>query len=215
MNIKQNILWVLLSVFCVLSPLSMQGQTAREVLDKTAATLKRSGGIEASFDISVFKGKQQVGSSQGKIYVKGEKFHIKSTDMLSWFNGTTLWTLLNNSDEVNVSNPTAEEIQKINPYTFVNIYQSGYSLKLSAATHEGKRCHEVRLLAKSPQKAIREMRITIAPNTYKPLVIKVCEGKDAWTNIRVKNLKNATNLNDAVFTFNPKNYPQVEVIDLR
>ncbi len=88
-------------------------------------------------------------------------------------------------------------------------------MKLNDAVYNGKKCHEVRLVAKSSQKAIREMRITIAPDTYKPLSIRVREGKDAWTRIRVWDVKNVVNLNDSYFTFNTKDYPQVEVIDLR
>lgn len=48
------------------------------------------------------------------------------------------------NDEVNVSNPTQEELQQINPYTFLYMYQKGFSYKLGAT-----RCIVEKLFGKS------------------------------------------------------------------
>ena len=81
--------------------------------------------------------------ANGHIQVQGNKFKIASNALTTWFDGRTQWTLMNGSDEVNVSNPTAAELQQVNPYTFINLYKSGYNLKLANTTYHGKACHEL------------------------------------------------------------------------
>ena len=74
---------------------------ARKVLDKTASIVGRKGGASASFKISSAK----IGSTQGTIYVKGNKFHARTPQAIVWFNGKTQWTYMKSTDEVNVSTP--------------------------------------------------------------------------------------------------------------
>ena len=57
------------------------------------------------------------------------------------------------------------------------------------------------------------MTITVNSKTYLPSVVKMLQG-GKWTTVVISNFK-AMNLSDAKFTFNSKDYPQAEVIDLR
>ena len=98
-------------------------QTAHQVLDQTASKLKASGGIEAQFEATQFVGVTENGTVGGQICVQGNRFKLTSPSITTWFDGRTQWTLLTGSDEVNVSTPTDAEIQQMNPYTFINLYQ--------------------------------------------------------------------------------------------
>ena len=62
-------------------------------------------------------------------------------------------------------------------------------------------------------KSISEMVITINKQTYVPSQIRMFQNKQ-WTTIKVSNFRTA-NLSDALFRFNPKSYPNAEIIDLR
>lgn len=198
---------------CVASGAS-RAQNARQILDKTAARLKNSGGLQATFEATTFKGLTPSGTAVGTIRVQGNKFQIDSDRMSTWFDGTTQWSLLAGSNEVNLTTPTPEEIQQINPYTFVDLYKSGYRLSASDVTYQGKSCHEVRMVATRSGSSISEMRITIDSSSYLPHSIRIREGAD-WTRIRVKSLATGKHLADSVFRFDSKSRPGIEVIDLR
>lgn len=189
-------------------------QSAQEVLDQTASKLKGSGGLQASFEATTFQGLTPSGSATGTIYVQGEKFQIASDQAATWFDGKTMWSLLKGSNEVNVSNPTPEEIQAINPYTFINLYKKGYKATLHRTDYQGKSCHELNLLSKNKRNAIEEMRIVIDKASSLPLSIRLRQGKN-WTRIRVNSLSTGKAWNDSFFRFNSKDHPGTEVIDLR
>ena len=142
-----------------------QAQTAKQVLDQTAAKLKKGGGLQATFKVGNFTDGKETGSGSGTIYVKGDRFHIDSPQMKTWFDGKTQWSYLEGSNEVNVSHPTQAELQSMNPYTFVNLYKQGYTYSLSTATLRGKACHEVTLTATSPRQGIRKASTTSPRDT--------------------------------------------------
>ena len=183
---------------------SAMAQTARSVLDKTAAVLGNKGGVSARFTISGGQG----GTTSGSIYVKGRKFHATVPVATVWFDGRTQWTYMKRNNEVNVNNPSESELQAINPYNFINIYKSGYTY--SMATSGGN--YTVHLKA-SASRSIKEMYVVVDKKSYVPSQIRMLRsGK--WTTINVTNFKKAT-LNDSMFRFNSRDYPSAEVIDLR
>lgn len=211
MNIKH--IFLLLLCACTLMP--VQAQKAQNILDKTAAKLKNSGGIEAVFEATAFKGTKETGSASGTIKVKGNKFKIESNSLTTWFDGKTQWTLLAGSDEVNVSTPTAAELQAINPYSFINIYKKGYTATLAKASYEGKSVHEVRLVTTSKNSNMPKILLTIDPTTLMPLSVRFKNAKGDWTRIRVRSIKTGRQFADTAFTFDAKQHPGIEVIDLR
>lgn len=189
-------------------------QDAKMILDRTAAHLKGAGGIQARFEATQFKGNQAAGTTEGNIQIAGEKFKISSPALTTWFDGKTQWTLLSGSDEVNVSAPSPSEQQALNPYTFVNLYRSGYAYDARSTTYDGKPCYEVRLLAKDAKKEIPEMRLMI-DNSYNPLSIRVKQKQGNWLRIRVSGLRLNQKFGADTFRFNPKEHPKAQIIDLR
>lgn len=194
---------------------SVWAQSAKSVLDQTAATLRSAGGVEATFEGTQFKGTQAAGTATGKIQIQGNKFKIASSALTTWFDGRTQWTLMKGSDEVNVSNPTAAELQQMNPYTFVNLYKSGYNLSLNESTYKGKACHEVRMTAQSRSNHIQLLVATIDKKTHLPLSIRIKDHRGQWMRIRVSGIQTKRKWGDANFRFDPKQHAGVEVIDLR
>ena len=68
------------------------------------------------------------------------------------------------------------------------------------------------MVAQDKKRSIQELYITIGKN-YIPSQVKMRQGTN-WITINITNFK-AKNQSDAVFTFNAKEFPKAEVIDLR
>lgn len=179
--------------------------TARKVLDKTAAVVGKKSGAQAQFHIANAK----LGNASGTIAIKGNKFNARTADATVWFNGKTQWTYMKKTDEVNVTTPTQAQQTQMNPLTFINMYKSGY--KLSMKTVEGK--YEVRMVAENKSRSVQEMFIVVNPKTFVPTQVRMRQ-KDSWTTINISNFK-ATPQSDAIFTFNKKDFPSAEIVDLR
>lgn len=178
---------------------------ARAILDKTAKVVGRAGGASASFTMS----SASTGTISGTIAVKGRKFNARTQQAIVWFDGKTQWTYMRKNNEVNVSTPTAAQQQMMNPYTFINIYKSGYKLATQAS---GSNNH-VHLVAQNRKLSIQEMYITVNSKTYVPSMVKMKHG-NKWYTISISKFA-AKNQPNSAFVFNSKDYPSAEVIDIR
>ena len=179
------------------------GQSAKSVLDKTAAAVSNKNGVKADFTMS-----GGMGNVSGTIAVKGRKFQATTPVATMWFDGKTMWTYMKKNDEVNVTTPNEAQLQKINPYNFINLYKQGYDITMTKSDNS----YIVHLTAKSANK-IQEMFVTVDKKSYHPTQVKMLQGKK-WTVFDISNLK-AQNLSDNIFKFNSKDFPSAEVIDLR
>lgn len=196
----KKIVFTMLSMFaCAFS----YGQSATSVLDKAAAIVSNPEGIGANFTMT-----GGMGDVSGTIAIKGRKFHATTPNATMWFNGKTMWTYMKNNDEVNVTTPNEVQLQKINPYNFINLYKNGYNITMNKSGKD----YVVHLTAQNATK-IQELFITIDKKSYHPTQVKMLQGKK-WTTFDIKNLK-AQKFSDATFTFNSKDFPTAEVIDLR
>lgn len=187
----------------LLIALASYGQSAKQVLDKTAGIISNKSGVTASFNIS----SQQYGKTSGTISIKGRKFHADTKEAKVWFDGKTQWTYVKQNDEVNVNTPTAADLQAINPYNFIYMYKQGYTATIT------KNGQNFVVTLKAKGKSIQEMVITISQKSYVPSQIRMLQNKQ-WTTIHVNGFKQA-NLAESTFRFNPKQYPNAEIIDLR
>lgn len=195
--------------------ISTLADNPKRVLDKTSNLLKGSGGIQATFEATVFKGVQEKGTTEGTIHVQGNKFKIVSSQMTTWFDGKTQWSHIPGSGETYVSTPTEAELQSINPYTFINLYKNGYSYAMSETIYNGRACYEVKLIARKKQAGIQEMRIVIDKASYLPYSVRIKPSNGNWLRIRVRNVKTGKAWNASFFQFNKTEHPDVELIDLR
>jgi len=185
-------------------------------LDRTATAFRQAGGIQADFTVQTYAKGVLQGSSVGTIRLKGEKFLLDADGVKTWFDGRTQWSYLTNSDEVNVSEPTPEELQSINPYALLSIYKQGYHMKLGKTdVYGGKPAYEVILTASDRKKDLQCVIIYVTKDTFQPLCISMTQKGGNSVAIRITSYKAGESYNDHLFTFDKKAYPTAEVIDLR
>ena len=133
---------------------------ARAILDKTSKVIGHKSGVSAAFTLN----NPTTGNVSGTIAVKGGKFNARTPQAIVWFNGKTQWTYMKKNNEVNISIPTQAQQQMMNPYTFINVYKTGY--KMSSTKAGGS--YEVHLVAQNQKRSIQEMYVTVNSKTYVP-----------------------------------------------
>lgn len=203
--------YCLLIYTCLLAVASMAQQLdAKALLDKASANLRANEGIQARFLIYT-----EQGETNTAISLEGDKFFLETSGVKTWFDGTTQWTYLEENQEVSVTNPTAEELQQINPYALLNSYQNGYDLLL-VTNSQAKMFYEIRLTAQTEEQPLQRITLMLNKKTLHPIRIKMKpQGMAEEMDVVVTEYHTKKQFTDGYFQFNAANYPQVEVIDLR
>lgn len=192
---------------------SQKNKDAKYLLDNATALLQKEGGIKTSFYSSTYKGGIMEGDTKGVLYLKGEKFVLETNEMKTWYDGKYQWSLIFEMEEVNVSEPTEEELQEINPYQLLKLYKKGYSYSLSGNVKNG--AIEVLLKAQDKSRNYQQIKVWINQTSYEPNLLEVMTKDNRIAKIQIKEFSKGIKLSDALFRFNNEDYPDADIIDLR
>lgn len=202
---KKYIFTLLISVL-ILPCFAQKDAQAKKILDQTSATFTKAGGIKATFSI-------KAGGSQarGVIQLKNSKFVLNTNDATTWFDGKTQWSYLKHSEEVNISNPSEDELQSMNPYTLLGIYKKGFNYQFNGSVGNN---YKITLIPENKKHSISRIVLLISKKNYQPQHITLEQGKTR-SEISVISFQTNQSFSESLFKFNKKNYPHAEIIDLR
>jgi outer membrane lipoprotein-sorting protein len=192
-------------------------QSAETVMEEAAKAYEQSNGITVQFTANVTSERQGVAESfEGTIQMKGDKFVLITPDTRTWYNGSTQWTYMPHADEVYISTPSEEELQMINPMILLRSYKKDYKLTYTgeSASHNAKPAYDVTLTS-TGKNDIEKIELQIEKATSLPVRMMVYMKNDMRMLIRIGSMQTGRNQPDALFTFNPKDYPDAIEIDLR
>jgi outer membrane lipoprotein-sorting protein len=199
--------YILLSLVVFFSASNIYAINANEVLTNASEKYQKDGSISAQFTLS------GVGNStDGTITISGDKFHL-STPLLSiWYNGRTQWTYSAETNEVNITEPTVEELQQVNPFAIINSFRMQFNATLLKSANSMYRIQLTPL--KSVNTSISKAIVTLNASTLYPNEIALTIDNNIIT-IKTKNIKAIKNVPHKTFVFDEKKYPNAEIVDLR
>ena len=210
-------------MFCALAigimTQTAQAQTdakAKSILD--AATKKMNGlkSLKANFALSVKgAGGKTAQSKKGSFFMKGQKYRVTLSDQEIICDGKTVWTYVKASNEVQVSNYNPSE-QTVSPTKlFTNFYDKEYKYTYAGSkTFAGKSADIIELTPINAAKQFKKVELAIDKSS-------VIAGGDVYEkngnqyHYEVSGFTPNAAVTDAMFTFDAKKYPKVEVVDLR
>jgi len=207
-----------LTIISLLTLTALPAQTfdAGAVLEKTSQVYAGWGGVHVKFTMHVFYEKNGVSeNSEGTIQMKKNKFVLTTPDMTTWFDGTTQWTYMPHSDEVNIITPSGDDLRILNPMMLLQDYKKDYNVSPTgeSTSVNAKPAFDITFTPKKKD-AIEKIDIQIEKNTSLPAKLVIFMRNQIRITVIINELK-AGNLSDEFFVFPKTSYPDVTVIDLR
>lgn len=182
-------------------------ETAASILTSSANKVRAAKSLAVSYTITADGNTQK-----GIMTIAGDKFSISSPQMVSWYDGKTQWTYSSHTGEVNITTPTADELQQINPFAIIKTFSNNYSSQLLPSQAGYKK---VKLTAVSAKSDIRSVTLTINAKTLYPTQIDMTMGNKQNVAIKILAVEEGPILPMSEFRFDPKKYPGVQIVDLR
>ncbi len=193
---------------------AQKDMSPREILDRTAEHLTKSGGMTANFSTTAFKGTTPQDSISGSIDLLGQKYVMKTTAICTWFDGQNQWNMMAGNEEVTLVSPTNEELQATSPLAFMNIYKQGFNLSSKKSELRGIKTWDVTLKPKKKGQEPSVITVSIDRQTFTPLCIRV-RNQGNWMRISIKDFKKGIHFGNEHFKFPAAKYPGHEIIDMR
>ena len=185
---------------------AMAAETASSVL-KHVVDQMSSSPVQAAFTVT---GSGM--SQEGAITMSGNKFVVTTSDLSTWYDGKTQWTLSQAVKEVNVTEPSREELAEINPLIILSALSSRFSAEMGQSTADS---YSILLSRRDNDTGIASATVRVNATTWNPVAITIVTSTGERFTIDIKSIKKLKSITDSTFRFNPALYPGVEVIDLR
>lgn len=182
-------------------------QSPSSVVDKVLAAIKGGKAVSASYSVS-----SSHGSSKGTLVMSGKKFRVLASDVKCWYNGKTMWSYSPATDEVNITTPTAADLQMTNPYSAAQNFKSSYIISKGGT---GNGTYIIRFTPKKKSN-VKHMLVTVSTSTWLINKAEIVQTNGTKATITISNYNKNASVNVSTFEFDKNQVPAgTEVVDLR
>lgn len=206
---------LLVTLFSSLIYGQVDDSKSRAILDKVSAKAKSFKNMKFSFTYVMIDKKNKINDTlQGKIVMSGNKFNLDFMNRKIISDGKTVWTYDPDAEEVQI-NTVKEGQDAFNPGKLLTAYDKSFRSKLiKTITEKGRRYNIIDMYPKKG-KAYYKIRLKIDAKDMRVVEGTVYNKDNVTYTYTVKKFESNITLPANYFTFNIKDYPDVDVVDLR
>lgn len=190
---------------------------AKKVLDAVSAKFKTFKAIKATFALKIENAAGKVqGVKSGNVMMKGMKYRVSITGQEIFCDGTTVWTYDVAAKEVQISSLDNGSGSITPQKLFTNFYDKDFLFVLGQDIKKaGKIYNVVELTPIDKTKPFFKVVLEVDKSTSVIMATRVFEKNGNRYLYAINTINTTASITDDTFSFNPKKYPGVEVIDLR
>jgi len=205
------------AVFAQPKAMGSDDPDAKKILDAVSTKFKSFKTVQANFSLSIASATGKVlGTKKGMVYMKGVGYRISMDGQDVFSDGINVYTYDKSAKEITITkfDPTANTMtpQKI----FTDSYDKDFLYKLNGeSTVAGKVLQEIELTPIDKTKPYFKVLLYVDKKTKLITSSKIFEKTGDKYTYSVSNMKTNIPIPDNQFTFDGKDYPGIEIVDLR
>ena len=197
-------------LFCMGAMAQNSVKEAEEILRDAIEKINKAPSLKTEFKLSA-NGEEVSGTviSAGECFI----ISLENGTYESWFDGKTQWTWSSGTNEVNMTNPTPDEIIETNPFAIAADATRNYKASIIEKTQTST---TIKLAPKATAKTnIAEATLNISNSTNFPLSLVVKLKDRQIIQFTFSHISIGKKLVPVDFRYNPLYHPGAEIIDLR
>lgn len=225
LSTKPTMMLRLLCIICLCGPLyafspkntqpGVYEEKAANILSEASKKLMDFDAVHMEFALSTSGNAMSLLSdTEGYIYVKGEKYYIKSGDMHFISDGVLAWTFLEDVNELHISYLEDTE-GALSPISILNNFEEDFKpLWLREETHNNRKFHIIDMVPKEPH-AFFKYRLGIDTETKMIVFTTAFDRQGNTYTYTITDIYFNPEIPDGFFVFDTDKYPDLEIVDLR
>ena len=151
----------------------------------------------------------------GQLFIKKEKYYLKLDDQIIANDGVTMWNYQKTINEVSFFDATDDDFSLYHPIRILNSWDKDYNAK--TINEEMVNNVKVTIIDLTPKKQLTfyKMRLYIENSTSLIQKIMIYQIDSPTITYSITKFTFNDTIEDSIFTFNKKDYPNVHVNDMR
>ncbi|HUS87531.1 MAG TPA: outer membrane lipoprotein carrier protein LolA [Bacteroidales bacterium] len=186
---------------------------ATNILDKFSQKALSAPAVTMEFELNIVDEVEKSStSSDGKLVIKDNMYKLELPDNIIWFDGSAVWTLAPEVEEVTINEPDTTNTSFISsPDQLFKLYRNGYKQRLLEETGRGS------VIDLYPDEIDADfIRIRLLINGSYDLLEAEYKSKDGYiVFVKINNYDLRSRYDNAFFLFDRNKYPNVDIIDMR
>ena len=186
---------------------------AKKILDAVSAKFKTFKSVQSNFSLKIENAANKVlGNKTGTVFMKGTKYRIKVAGQDIFSDGSNVWTVDAAAKEITLTKLDGSNNTITPQKLFTNFYDKDFLYKLNS---DAKGIQEIELTPIDKSKLFHKVVVFINKAAKTITATKIFEKAGNRYTYTVSGMNTNANIADATFIFNQKNYPGMELVDLR
>jgi len=190
---------------------------AKKILDAVSTKFKNYKSVQGKFSLKVENASGKLmGNKAGSVYMKGTKYRITVTGQEIFCDGSNVWTYEKSANEVTITKLDGSSNTITPQKLFTNFYDKDFLYKLNGESKVGgKTLQEIELTPTDKSKPFHKVLVYVDKAAQQIASTKVFEKAGNRYTYALSGMNTSGAVADALFVFDAKKYPGVEVVDLR
>ncbi|MDX9906930.1 MAG: outer membrane lipoprotein carrier protein LolA [Bacteroidales bacterium] len=190
-------------------------KTSEEILKQVSEKTKSFSSIKISFTYNMDNASAKIHETEtGILTVKGDKYRLDIAGQRVISDSKTSWTYVSEANEVQI-NTVEEDDNALTPTKLLTSYSENYKSKLvNEITKDGRAVYVIDLKPIT-EKNFTNVELQIDKELYRIVRIAIQDKSGNTFSYIVNKFEPNVPVKDTDFTFDPKEFPGVEVIDMR
>ena len=205
---KSNIYKFAVLGILFITALTVQAQEATTLLNEVSTKVKSYDNIAITFKYTLNNTKENIKQdTRGDITMQGDKYVLNMMGITRMFNGTKIYTIVPEDEEVTISNYNEAEDKDISASKLLTFYERGYTNKIDIVqTVKGRKIQFVKLIPIDTNAEIKDILLGIDMQTKH--IFKLIQTDSFGTQyiITVNSFKTNQPISGTLFQFDEKKY---------
>jgi outer membrane lipoprotein-sorting protein len=189
-------------------------QEAIKILDKFTENALKAPSVSMKFKlITINQTDNTIDTLAGSIILSKDKFKLDLPDNTVWFNGETSWSYLPAEKEVTITKPDKkDDTFQSRPSLIFSMYKKGYKSRL---VEERSDSYIIDLYPEDIKSELLRVRLSIGKTILNLISLEYKRRDGVIVTLHVNEYDLKVKPEPGTFVFQPGNFKDVEVIDMR
>ncbi|MGY8931114.1 MAG: LolA family protein [Flavobacteriales bacterium] len=192
-----------------------QDEKSNEILQQLSINTQAYKNIDVDFNFKFENVTQEISENQkGNIKIDSNKFRLELNQQIIISDDTTQWIYLKESNELQIMEYDSLD-DMISPNKLFTIYEEGYKNSYVELKNESGITLHIIDLFPIESNAFQKIQLQINSEKIQLHNIILFDKNGGSFTYLITKFSTDNNLDDNLFKFNPAEYPEIEIIDLR
>ena len=198
----------ILSILIILASSTSYSQQAATLLGEVSAKVRSYDNIQIKFKYTLTNQKEGVNQQTiGDLTLLDDNYVLNMLDITRMFDGTSIYTIVPEDQEVTISSYNSEDEKDITPSQMLTFYEKGYDSKMGIIENiKGRKIQYVKLTPIDSDAEIKKIHLGIDKKTKHIYKLIQIDSKGTKYTLTVQSFKTNLPLSKTVFVFDQQKY---------